>query len=124
MPTDSAAPFGWQTTVALYGCDCHQLVSVERIEEYVIALCDDVLLMRRRGAPVIERFDSADPSSTGLSVVQLFDTSSLVGHFSCDRRTAHIDVFSGREFDSNAVAAFSTEFFSATVSASSVVARR
>ena len=133
MLTDSPAPFGWKTTVGLYGCDCRLMMSVEQIERFVIGLCDDVLLMRRRGAPVIERFDGDELAGTGFSgtgssgkgfsVVQLFETSSLVGHFSCERRTAHIDVFSCKEYDSNAVAAYSTEFFAATVSASSVVAR-
>lgn len=128
MLTDSEAPFGWQTTVGLYGCDCRQMMSVEQIERFVIGLCDDVLLMRRRGAPVIEQFNgdefsAAGNSGKGFSVVQLFETSSLVGHFSCERRTGHIDVFSCNEYDSNAIAAFSTDFFAATVSASSVVAR-
>lgn len=123
MTTDCREPFGWLTALDLYGCDDDRLTSAKWIEEYVVSLCDEVLLMKRYGEPFIEWFGLSEPKTAGYSVVQLIETSSVVGHFSGDRGSAHIDVFSCKAYDVDAVKAFSTEFFGAERATASVVTR-
>ncbi len=111
-PTESPAePFGWSTSVDVYGCDVERLESHDAIAEFAVELCDDVLHMQRYGDPIIEWFGLANPKTAGYSLVQLIETSSVVAHFSGDRASAHFDVFSCAPFDPIAVEKFCCEFF-------------
>jgi len=106
-------PYGWELLLDLKGCDLEAIQDGGRIREFVVRLCDDILGMRRFGEPFAARFGEADPKTAGYSVVQLIETSSVVGHFSEERRSAYLDVFSCRSFDPEKVEAFAREFFGA-----------
>lgn len=106
-------PYGWELLIDLHECDAGSIADGERIREFVVRLCDDVLGMRRYGEPLVARFGMADPKTAGYSLVQLIETSSVVGHFSEERATAYIDVFSCREFDPEKVELFARDFFGA-----------
>jgi len=117
-------PFGWSLALDLYGCAEDRLVNSSQLAAYVTQLCSDVLHMRRYGDPIIEWFGEANVKTAGYSLVQLIETSSVVGHFSPSRRSAHLDVFSCSEFSVGNVTDFSREWFRATSNASSYVVRR
>jgi S-adenosylmethionine decarboxylase len=104
-------PFGWLLTLDL--CDCEEalLISRSQIVTYVEQLCLRVLDMKRFGDPLVEWFGTNSKVTEGFSLVQLIETSSVVGHFSGHRRSAHIDVFSCKRFDPDAVASFSVRHF-------------
>jgi S-adenosylmethionine/arginine decarboxylase-like enzyme len=117
-------PFGWSTALDLYECDVATLESADLIGQFAVQLCDEILLMKRYGDPIIEWFGLASPKTAGYSLVQLIETSSVVGHFSGDRGSAHLDVFSCAPYDANRVEKFSFEFFGAARSTVAVTTRR
>ena len=123
MPAE-AEPFGWLLVLDLNTCDPERLVRKDHIQAYVLRLCDDILDMRRFGAPIVEWFGSQDIAAEGFSLVQLIETSSVVGHFSGHRRSAHIDVFSCKRFDPEAVKAFSVQYFAATSAQAAWIVRQ
>jgi S-adenosylmethionine/arginine decarboxylase-like enzyme len=104
--------FGWELLLDLYECDPEKLTSREAIADFAVRVCD-LLEMRRFGDPVIEHFGYEKPETVGYSLVQLIETSSIVGHFSEFKRSAYIDVFSCRPYDPDAVVRFTQGFFGA-----------
>jgi S-adenosylmethionine/arginine decarboxylase-like enzyme len=120
----SNEPFGWSTAIDVYGCEVDRLESAEVITQFSVELCDDVLGMKRYGDPIIEWFGVADPKTAGFSLVQLIETSSVVAHFSGDRKSAHLDVFSCAPFDAADVERFCSTYFGGTSSTSNTVTRQ
>jgi S-adenosylmethionine/arginine decarboxylase-like enzyme len=108
-----AGPFGWELLLDLFDCDEAILSDEARLRQFVEALCDDVLKMRRYGDCIICWFGSEDIDTEGFSVVQLIETSSVVGHLSPHRRSAYWDVFSCRPFSEEQVTEFARRTFAA-----------
>lgn len=104
--------FGWELLLDLYECDPDILCSRELLSQYVVELCER-LDMKRYGEPLIEHFGYAKRETEGYSLVQLIETSSIVGHFSEFKRSAYLDIFSCKPYDPELVAQFSKEFFKA-----------
>jgi len=55
--------------------------------------------MKAYGEPLIEHFAEYLPDAAGHSLVQLIETSAIVGHFSDKNRDAYLDIFSCKAFD-------------------------
>ncbi|HLH70176.1 MAG TPA: S-adenosylmethionine decarboxylase [Candidatus Dormibacteraeota bacterium] len=117
-------PFGWELLLDLYGCDEEAIRDEARIRQFVEQLCDEILRMRRVGEPLLLRFGEADPKTAGYSAVQLIETSSIVAHFSEERRSVYLDVFSCRQFDPEQVTRFASQVFRAGHCQSRFVTRR
>lgn len=62
------------------------------------------------GKPQLEMFGSGD--AKGYTLVQLIHTSNIMAHFSESGKTAFIDVFSCKDYDSADVKAVVEEYFS------------
>ena len=105
-------PFGWQLLLDLYDCDEYKIRSRDEIVRFVVELCNRIN-MRRFGEPLIEHFGYEKPETVGYSLVQLIETSAIVGHFSEMQRAAYLDIFSCKEYDAGAVTEFAKEFFCA-----------
>jgi S-adenosylmethionine/arginine decarboxylase-like enzyme len=104
--------FGWELLLDLYDCDLDAISSRESIANFAVKVCE-CLQMRRFGEPFIEHFGHDKLETAGYSLVQLIETSSVVAHFSEHKRTAYLDIFSCKPFDSDQVAQFSQRFFGA-----------
>jgi S-adenosylmethionine decarboxylase len=113
--------FGQHLFIDLSGCS--SLISEgEAIAAYAIAIVQ-LLNMKAYGPPVIEHFGHDDPATSGYTLVQLIETSSITGHFVDAAGTAHLDLFSCRAFNAEEALQFTEQYFGATASVSSVVAR-
>jgi len=106
-------PFGWELLLDLFECEEAILSDEARLRSFVETLCDDVLKMRRYGDCLITWFGAEDIDTEGFSLVQLIETSSVVGHLSPHRRAAYLDVFSCRRFSEDEVAKFAQASFGA-----------
>ncbi len=104
--------FGWQLLLDLYDCDDHKIRSRDEIRRFVVELCQH-LNMKRFGEPLIEHFGYEKPETVGYSLVQLIETSAIVGHFSEHKNAAYLDIFSCKEYDPELVTQFAQEFFCA-----------
>ncbi len=105
--------FGQELTLNLYDCDLATISSGEKIKEFVIELCDNVIHMKRYGEPLIPHFGHDNPITSGYSLVQLIETSSVTAHFSEYKRSVYLNVFSCAWFDAAKTEAFCKKFFGA-----------
>lgn len=69
--------------------------------------------MKRYGEPLIPHFGHENPITSGYSMVQLIETSSITGHFSEYKKSAYINIFSCAWYDPEKTAEFAQKFFEA-----------
>ena len=115
--------FGMEVVLYLYECNPETIRSKERLQEYARELCR-VIEMTPYGAPFAERFGLNEAKTAGYSIVQLIETSSITGHFSEERNSAYINIFSCKEFDPEQAVEFSKNFFGADRAESTLHLRR
>jgi len=104
-------PWGYLTSLDVYGCNPDFIRDAEKIRTYVKELC--VLIdMKRFGECQVVHFGKEDRVE-GFSMVQLIETSLISGHFANLTNAAYIDIFSCKPYDPEQVARFTKEFFEA-----------
>lgn len=84
--------WGIASSFDIYDCDPETIRSAERIQEFVVELCD-LIEMRRFGETTIVNFGE-DERVAGYSMVQLIETSLISGHFANLTNAVYLDVFS------------------------------
>lgn len=112
--------WGMSMAVDLQDCRPDTIRGRERIEAYVIALCD-LIGMKRYGDCQIVHF--GEGRVAGYSMIQLIETSLISGHFANDTNRAYLDIFSCKGYDPAIVEEFSKNFFGAAKSTASVTLR-
>lgn len=105
--------YGQELILNLYECDLAKISSDVEIKKYLTELCDNVIKMKRYGEPMVPHFGHENPMTSGYSMVQLIETSSVTGHFSEYKKSAYINIFSCAWFDLEKAAQFTQEFFGA-----------
>ena len=105
--------FGQELVINLYDCDLEKISSEDEIRKFAVTLTDDVLHMKRYGEALIPHFGHDDPITSGYSLVQLIETSSITGHFSEHKKSAYLNIFSCAWYDPEKAAAFCQDFFGA-----------
>ncbi len=105
--------FGQELTLDLYDCDLATISSGEKIKEFVITLCDKVIMMKRYGEPLIPNFGHDSPITSGYSLVQLIETSMVSAHFSEYKRAVYLNIFSCAWFDPVKTEEYCKNFFGA-----------
>ncbi len=113
--------WGLATSIDLFGCDGEILRSKEKINQYVIELCD-LIDMKRYLDPVIVHFGD-DPKVSGYSMTQLIETSLVSGHFAEGDNSVYLDIFSCKYYDQQEAVEFAKNFFKAQQVVFSVVVR-
>ena len=79
------------------GESCNEnLLSIRAIEEFLLNTVDRIHMVRF-GNPIVERFGTG--SETGISGVQLIETSSITIHTNDENRDIYFDVFSCKGFN-------------------------
>lgn len=115
-------PFGWHLVLDLHGCNPAHIADPEHIAEYARQLVT-LIGMKPYGDPIITHFGHATPKTAGYTLAQMIETSLISGHFSEDRGSAHLDVFSCCPFDALAVVGFSRDWFGAKMAVQRVLVR-
>ena len=105
--------FGQELILNLYECDLATISSAEKIKEFAITLCDEVIKMKRYGEPIVLHFGHDNPITSGYSLVQLIETSSVTGHFSEFKKSVYLNIFSCAWFDVEKTKEFCQKFFGA-----------
>ncbi len=104
--------YGQELIMDLYECDFKKISQKKYIQQYSNKLCR-LIKMKKFGKALIPYFGFKKPHTKGYSLVQLIETSSIVGHFSESERSAYINIFSCKEFDPEIAKKFTREFFAA-----------
>ncbi len=115
--------FGQELILNLYGCDSKKISSREEIHKFAVTLCDDVIKMKRYGKALIPHFGHDNPITSGYSLVQLIETSSVTAHFSELKKSVYLNIFSCAWFDAKKTEAFCKKFFGAKRMVSHLIKR-
>lgn len=103
--------WGLSVGVDLKDCDKALIKNEKYIEQYIADLIK-LIDMRAYGLPLIVRFGD-NPKVGGYTMMQLIETSSIVGHFVDESGGAYLDIFSCKFFDPQKVLEFSQAYFKA-----------
>lgn len=104
--------YGKELILDLSDCDFKVINSKKKLEEFIVKICQ-LIKMERYNKPIISFFGLNKPKTAGYSLVQLIETSSITGHFSNLWRSAYINIFSCKDFDTEKAASFTQRFFGA-----------
>ncbi|MCK5083206.1 MAG: S-adenosylmethionine decarboxylase [Candidatus Omnitrophica bacterium] len=104
--------YGYELIMDLYDCDREIITSRRKLQEYADKLCK-LIKMKKYGPSLLPYFGEKTAFTKGYTLVQLIETSSIVGHFSDLWGTAYINIFSCKKFDPTAAKKFTRLFFGA-----------
>src|SRR3989304_746200 len=105
--------FGQELVLNLYGCDIKKISDGREIKKFVVELCDNIIKMKRYGKALIPHFGHDNPITSGYSLVQLIETSSVTAHFSEYKKSVYLNIFSCAWFDAQKTEEFCKQFFGA-----------
>jgi spermidine synthase len=108
----SKVAYGEELVIDMAGCDQEIIKSEAKMKEFAAALCD-VIKMKSYGDTIVEDFGHAKARTSGFTVVQLIETSSIVAHISNYWGYVCLNIFTCAKFDPIAVISFVKEFFKA-----------
>jgi S-adenosylmethionine/arginine decarboxylase-like enzyme len=89
------AHYGQHVMVTALGCN-DAILSIEKMYEFLQTMADDIDMVRY-GPPIVARFGGG--IETGLSGVQLIETSAIMFHTNDAHRDMYLDVFSCKPFE-------------------------
>jgi S-adenosylmethionine/arginine decarboxylase-like enzyme len=115
--------YGQELVLNLYDCDLAKISDEEIIRRFVVKLCDEVMGMKRYGEALIPHFGHENPLTSGYSLVQLIETSSVTAHFSEYKKSVYMNIFSCKWFDAAVAEEFCREWFGAKRAESQLIVR-
>lgn len=101
--------FGWHLALDLTGCN-DNILNADKLKQFAKELCV-VLDMKPYGECQTPYFGLESEITKGHSLVQLIETSCITAHFSDFYKSAHIDIFSCKQFDPAEASDFAVGFF-------------
>jgi S-adenosylmethionine/arginine decarboxylase-like enzyme len=104
-------PWGMDTAIDLYGCNPDAIRDTISIRTFAIDLCQQIE-MQRYGDPQVVRFGK-DPRVSGITLVQLIETSDIVAHFIEQTNAACFNIFSCSVYPPYQTATFCQQWFGA-----------
>ncbi len=121
-------PYGLELVLDLHECDTSRFTRAE-LEKFFVKLCDVIDMERCDlhfwddvGVPEDEQ--QTDPRTKGTSAVQFILTSTIVIHTLDLMKTAYVNIFSCKEFDTDDAAKFTAKWFGSADWTANVVTRR
>lgn len=100
------AHYGQHMLVTALGCN-DNILSVESMYNFLQTMADEIDMVRF-GPPIVARFGGG--IETGLSGVQLIETSAIMFHTNDAHRDMYLDVFSCKTFEESTVRRVLDEF--------------
>ena len=111
--------YGMEVILDLYDCDPKVIRSAKLLKSFAVKMCK-LLKMKRYGKALTPHFGHGDIKTSGYSLLQFLETSSITGHFSEEWNSAYINIFSCKMFSAKKAIDFTRRYFKAK----SMVARR
>ncbi len=113
LPASESVPadneyWGYHLILDCSNCDKAVISSEKELRAFIKDLVDTID-MKAYGEPTITWFGSG--KTTGYSLVQLIETSSITGHFVDETGEAYIDIFSCQFFDTELAKKVIRDFF-------------
>ena len=102
--------YGMEVILDLYDCDPKVIRSSKLIASFAVKMCK-LLKMKRFGKALTPHFGHNDPKTSGYSLLQFLETSSITGHFSEQWNSAYINIFSCKMFSAKKAISFTKKYF-------------
>lgn len=115
--------YGMEVVMDVYDCDPEVIKSAKQLKIFVTKMCQ-LLDMKKYGNTLVHHFGHSCPKTSGYSLLQFIETSSITGHFSELWNTAYINIFSCRMFDAKKTVNFTKKFFKAKRVTSRAIVRK
>ena len=115
--------YGYELIMDLYECDISIISSKKKLQEYIDRLCK-LIRMKKYGKTWIPYFGEKRPHTKGYSLIQLIETSSITGHFSEEKKSAYINLFSCKPYNAEKAKNFTKSFFKAKRMKSRLIIRK
>ena len=120
--------YGKEFTLDLHDCDVEKFTR-KMIKQYFIELCDIIEMEREKLVfwdyyGDSEGYKNAPPKLKGISAVQFIKTSTITIHTLDLMQNVYLNIFSCKDFDTNAAKEFSQRWFRGKVINSHVMERR
>ena len=122
------SPYGQELILDLHDCDASRFTR-SAIKGFFTELCEliemetcDLHFWDDVGVPEEER--QTHPKTKGTSAVQFILTSTIVIHTLDLMKAAYVNIFSCKDFDTDAAAKFTAEWFGSKQWTANVVTRR
>jgi S-adenosylmethionine/arginine decarboxylase-like enzyme len=90
--------WGRQLILDCLACDREAVRDADAIREFCEDLVESIGMVAF-GEPMLEHFATHLPEAAGYSLVQLIETSAVIGHFCDESGDAYLDIFSCKDFD-------------------------
>ena len=121
-------PYGQELILDLHNCDIARFTRLH-IEHFCTALCELIGMEPCElhfwdDLGVAEEEQQTHPKTKGTSAVQFILTSTIVIHTLVLTKSAYVNIFSCKKFDTDEAATFTAKWFGATDWTSNVVTRR
>lgn len=104
--------YGMELVMDLEGCKREVIADGEKLKRYVKELVD-LIKMKEYGPPWIKHFGHASAVTSGFTVIQPIETSSVGVHVSEGLDSVHVNVFTCLRLDPEVAMDFSEKFFGA-----------
>lgn len=105
--------FGHHLVLNLFACDTAKIQSGDNIRNFALDLVEKID-MKAFGDPQVVHFAEHDPQAAGYTLVQLVETSAIMGHFVDESGDSFLDVFSCKDFDDLIVKEVVEKYFQPT----------
>jgi S-adenosylmethionine decarboxylase len=112
LEQEKITPWGQHLVLDLGGCN-ENILTKEGIAKFVKELVKAIDMVAY-GEPQIVHFAEHSYEAAGYSLVQLIETSAIMGHFSDNNRDAYLDVFSCKKFSNETAIAVVKKHFAPT----------
>jgi S-adenosylmethionine/arginine decarboxylase-like enzyme len=103
--------YGLSTGIDLEKCNFEKIKNTDVLRDFAIGICDYINVPRHI-EPTITHVGN-NPRLSGYSLVQLLESSSIIGHFKDFDGNAFIDIFSCKPYQPRAAATFCKKYFNA-----------
>jgi len=103
--------------------DLHGVINPTKqsLRQYAKDLCETIE-MTPYGNPLIPYFGEGE--AKGFTLVQLIETSAIVGHFAENSNSAYINIFSCKDYDERKAVKFTKHFFQAKTARVTILKRK
>jgi len=121
-------PYGQELILDLHNCDTARFTRLD-IEQFCTALCELIDMEPCElhfwdDLGVAEEEQQTHPKTKGISAVQFILTSTIVIHTLVLMKSAYVNIFSCKKFETDEAASFTAQWFGAKDWTSNVVIRR